>query len=86
MKPHILLLTFFMSGFLSAQVSFEAKVSKKRLGINERLRIDFTMNTDGDNFEPPSFKNFTVVGGPASPSIILGSMEHVHFRKATVIF
>jgi len=65
MKPHILLLTFFMSGFLSAQVSFEAKVSKKRLGINERLRIDFTMNTDGDNFEPPSFKNFTVVGGPS---------------------
>jgi hypothetical protein len=54
-----------MSGFLSAQVSFEAKVSKKRLGINERLRIDFTMNTDGDNFEPPSFKNFTVVGGPS---------------------
>ena len=63
MKPHILLLTFFMSGFLSAQVSFEAKVSKKRLGINERLRIYFTMNTDWDNFEPPSFKNFTLVGG-----------------------
>jgi len=23
------------------------------------------MNTDGDNFEPPSFENFTVVGGPS---------------------
>ena len=65
MKLNILLLTFFMSGLLSAQVSFNAKVSKKQLGINERLRIDFTMNTDGDNFEPPSFKNFTVVGGPS---------------------
>ncbi|SHG88655.1 BatD family protein [Winogradskyella jejuensis] len=47
-----------------AQVKFEAKVSKKTLGINERLRIDFEMNKDGDNFVPPSFKDFTVVGGP----------------------
>ena len=65
MRSHILLLTFFLSGLLSAQISFDAKVSKKQLGINERLRIDFTMNTDGDNFEPPSFENFTVVGGPS---------------------
>ena len=65
MKKKILLLTFILSGFLSAQVSFDAKVSKKQLGINERLRVDFTMNTDGDNFEPPSFENFTVVGGPS---------------------
>ena len=65
MKRNILLVTFILSGFLSAQVSFDAKVSKKQLGINERLRVDFTMNTDGDNFEPPSFENFTVVGGPS---------------------
>ena len=65
MKRTILLLTFFMSALLSAQVSFDAKVSKKQLGINERLRVDFTMNTDGDDFEPPSFENFTVVGGPS---------------------
>lgn len=48
----------------SAQVKFEAKVSKKKLGINERLRIDFEMNKDGDNFVPPSFADFDVVGGP----------------------
>ncbi|EDP72622.1 aerotolerance-related exported protein [Flavobacteriales bacterium ALC-1] len=48
----------------SAQVKFEAKVSKKKLGVNERLRIDFEMNKDGDNFVPPSFKDFDVVGGP----------------------
>jgi len=47
-----------------AQVTFDAKVSKKRLGINERLRIDFEMNQDGDNFNPPDFKGFRVVGGP----------------------
>ncbi len=48
----------------SAQVKFEAKVSKTKLGVNERLRIDFEMNKDGDNFVPPSFADFTVVGGP----------------------
>ncbi|NRA94205.1 MAG: protein BatD [Psychroserpens sp.] len=47
-----------------AQIKFEAKVSKSKLGINERLRIDFEMNKDGDNFNPPDFQGFTVVGGP----------------------
>ena len=50
---------------LSGQVSFRAKVSKKTLGINERLQIDFLMNEDGDNFMPPSFESFKVVGGPS---------------------
>jgi hypothetical protein len=47
-----------------AQVRFEAKVSKNKLGVNERLRVDFEMNQDGDNFNPPSFSGFRVVGGP----------------------
>ena len=47
-----------------AQVSFQTKVSKNRLGINERLRVTFEMNQNGDNFNPPSFEGFTVVGGP----------------------
>ena len=45
-------------------VNFVAKVSKTQLGINERLRVDFIMNKDGDNFNPPGFQDFTVVGGP----------------------
>ena len=49
---------------LDAQVEFVAKVSKKKLGLNERLRIDFEMNEDGDNFEPPDFEGFRVLGGP----------------------
>ncbi|MDB2426480.1 BatD family protein [Flavobacteriaceae bacterium] len=65
MKIKLLVFMFFISGLLSGQVSFNAKTSKKRLGINERLRIDFTMNKDGDEFEPPEFKNFSVVGGPS---------------------
>ena len=28
------------------------------------LRIDFKMNKDGDNFSPPNFEGFNIVGGP----------------------
>jgi len=61
------LLLFFIictSSFVSAQIKFEAKLSKKTLGVNERLRVDFEMNRDGDNFNPPDFEGFRVVGGP----------------------
>jgi hypothetical protein len=57
----VILLCFSQS---IAQVSFQAKVSKNRLGLNERLRVTFEMNQNGDNFNPPSFNGFTVVGGP----------------------
>ena len=64
-SKHIsILLLLCITSIAFAQVKFEAKVSKKTLGVNERLRIDFEMNKDGDNFVPPSFKDFTVVGGP----------------------
>ena len=49
---------------MAQEVSFEAKVSKRTLGLNERLRVDFIMNKNGDNFTPPNFKGFRVVGGP----------------------
>ena len=65
LKTYITLFLITLStSFVAAQVKFEAKVSKSKLGVNERLRVDFEMNTDGDNFNPPSFNDFTVVGGP----------------------
>jgi len=81
MKVKYLILSFLLcaSGLIQAQVRFEAKVSKEKLGINERLRVDFEMNEDGDNFNPPSFQNFTVVGGPnqkISTSILNGKMAY----------
>ena len=65
MKFRVLIFLMFLSCFSYAQVVFEAKASKTQLGVNERLRIDFTMNEDGDNFTPPSFEGFKVVGGPS---------------------
>ena len=46
-------------------VTFEMNLSKEVLGINERLRVDFTMNRDGDNFVPPDFEGFRVIMGPS---------------------
>ena len=67
LKLSVRYLLCFLLGFnflIEAQVTFEAKVSKRRLGLNERLRVDFEMNENGDNFNPPSFSNFQVVSGP----------------------
>ncbi|RZJ55389.1 MAG: protein BatD, partial [Flavobacterium sp.] len=61
MKRYILLLLLCMQG-LYAQVEFKATPSKTNLGINERLRVEFSMNGDGDDFVPPSFDGFRVAG------------------------
>ena len=66
-KSHRLLtaiFSLFLSLSMYAQVTFETQLSKNRLGVNERLRVSFKMNQNGDNFIPPTFEGFTVVGGP----------------------
>lgn len=65
MKKLALLFTIFLHTLLAAQdVKFEAKVSKNSLGLNENLQISFAINQDGDNFSPPDFEGFRLVGGP----------------------
>lgn len=64
LKTLCVFVAMVVSPVLFAQVTFEATVSKTELGINERLRVEFTMNKDGDNFRPPSFDGFRVVAGP----------------------
>ena len=64
-KNIIQILFFLISTLTISQVNFQTNLSKNSLGINERLRVEFTVNEDGDNFEPPSFENFKIVGGPS---------------------
>ena len=54
----------FLSVFGWGQINFEVSVSKKQLGLNERLRVDFAIDKPGDNFRPPSFSSFRVISGP----------------------
>ena len=60
-------LKFYISIFI-ALLAFEGaaqnaelnvKVSKNKLGLNQRLRIEFSINKQGaDDFSPPKFDDF----------------------------
>ena len=68
MRKYLLLLfTITTFNLLSAQVKFEARVSRDEIGINENVRIEFYMNFDGDNLEIPNFQasGFRVISGPS---------------------
>jgi len=68
MKRWAVLLFSLFSLLAKAQdngIKFEAVLSKAKLGQNERLRVSFEMNKDGDFFEAPSFENFEVLMGPS---------------------
>ena len=68
MKRWAVLLFSLFSLLTKAQdndIKFETVLSKAKLGQNERLRVSFEMNKDGDFFEAPSFENFEVLMGPS---------------------
>jgi len=51
---------------VAQEAKLTAKVSKNKLGVNQRLRVEFSINKQGaDHFSPPNFSNFRVVGGPS---------------------
>ena len=60
---------FFASQAAYSQVTFKTTVSKEELGLNERLRIEFSIDRQGgDDFTPPDFVNFKVLAGPSQSS------------------
>ncbi|MED5363026.1 MAG: BatD family protein [Bacteroidota bacterium] len=64
MHNRLLFGLLLISVFGWGQINFEVSVSKKQLGLNERLRVDFAIDKPGDNFRPPSFSSFRVISGP----------------------
>jgi len=60
-----ILFSLFMGISTWAQdVSFQAKASREKLGINERVKIEFTVDKDADNFIAPDFRGFKRLAGP----------------------
>ncbi len=60
-----ILLVLFLSVFynsVSAQVKFEAQTERSSYGLNERIQLVFSINNEGDNFEPPKFPSFKAEG------------------------
>lgn len=61
-----LFLSLFTISIFAQEPILTAKVSKNKLGVNQRLRVEFSINKQGgDNFTPPNFRNFKIVGGPS---------------------
>ncbi len=59
------IIIFLISFSAFSQVNFNTKLSKNQLGLNERVKVEFSVDKDGDNFIPPTFENFRIVGGPS---------------------
>lgn len=68
LKLFYISILLFLTSFtmMSQETELTASVSKNKLGVNQRLKIEFEINKQGaDNFSPPVFKNFKIVGGPS---------------------
>ncbi len=52
-----LLPMLFLAFIMNAQeaITFDMKLSKEKLGFNERLRVEFIMNKDCVDFNSPDF-------------------------------
>ena len=71
MKRNYLVISILLFTLQSVigQVTFKTEVSKTELGLNERLRIEFSIDRQGaDDFTPPDFQNFKVLAGPSQSS------------------
>src|SRR3569833_2467121 len=63
-RHYILSFLLLLSAMAFAQVKFTATVSSARVGTGEQFEVDFTVQGNGDNFNPPDFSNFQVLSGP----------------------
>lgn len=61
-----LLITLLTLSVTAQKAELKVKVSKNKLGLNQRLRIEFSVNKQGaDDFSPPKFDDFRVIQGPS---------------------
>jgi len=66
LKFYIFLVFVTISQVVLAQFEFTTSVSKSKLGVNQRFRIEFSVNKQGaDDFQAPSFEDFRVIAGPS---------------------
>jgi hypothetical protein len=76
----VAILIFLLSfAFAKAEYKFTATASSTTVEVGEQIQVTFTLNTtNGKNFQPPSFKGFTVLAGPSrsmSTQIINGQIS-----------
>ncbi|MDP2089324.1 MAG: BatD family protein [Flavobacteriaceae bacterium] len=55
-----------VSQFTFAQLEFTATTSNHKIGLNQRFRLEFTVDKQGtDNFRLPDMSDFRIVAGPS---------------------
>lgn len=75
LKYSILALLLFWTGIVLAQeVKFTAQASKTTVGTGEQFQVDFTVNGNASDFNPPAFSTFQVLSGPNQST----SMESIN--------
>lgn len=76
----VLLISLLSLSVFAQKTQLSVSVSKNKLGLNQRLRIEFSINKQGaDHFTPPKFINFKVIQGPSqsvSQSWINGKVSY----------
>jgi len=68
LKYFVLLIFTLCLNKVFAQGGLEVSVSKNTVGVGEPFEISFTAKGNIEQFDPPSFSDFRVVGGPNQSS------------------
>ncbi len=80
LRYYIFIILLFLAGVVTAQsVKFVASVNSNTVAVGEQFQVDFSLNGNGENFVPPSFRGLQVLSGPN----VSTSMESIN-GKTTV--
>ena len=92
MKNALLGFIILFTSSVVAQVKFEAQTDRDTYGLNERIPIVFSINNEGDNFQPPKFPSFKAEGpfinkgNQTSITIVNGKMTQKREISTQVIY
>lgn len=76
---NIILFIILLSGLgVKAQVDFKASLNRSEIGKSERFKLSYTVNAEGEKFQPPELNNFRVLSGPNRSA----SMRVINFQRS----
>lgn len=79
----VVILLFLTQVVFAQDVEFKTEVSKTKLGVNERLRVKFSVNQQGaDDFKVPNLKDFKIVSGPMTGTNFMSVNGKMSFEKS----
>lgn len=66
MRKGLYILSFLLlwTTMLFAQVKFTANAGRTEVGTGEEFQVDFTVNANANDFNPPNFAGFQILSGP----------------------